>query len=66
VKTNVYYTLELVNSYFHLCGHGYHHNCVDTATLAAGTADVDEDPVALYLEYYEEAYRDSCRSWTCG
>jgi len=42
------YTTELVNSYFRLCEHDYHHNRVDTDSLAAGTADVDETPVALY------------------
>jgi hypothetical protein len=54
VKTSVYYLTELVNSYFHLCEHGYHHNRIDADALAAGTADVDEDPLALYLGYYNE------------
>jgi hypothetical protein len=49
----VYYTTELVNSYFHLCKRGYQHDCVDADALAAGTAAVDEDPVAMYLGYYD-------------
>jgi len=53
VKTSVFYTTELVNLYFHLCECGYHHDCVDVDALAAGTVDVDEDPVALYLGYYD-------------
>jgi hypothetical protein len=42
----VFYTTELVNSYFHLWESGYHHDRVDVDALAAGT--VDEDPIALY------------------
>jgi hypothetical protein len=53
VKINVYYTTELVNSYFHICERGYHHNRVDANALAAGTSDVDEDLVAIYLGYYD-------------
>jgi hypothetical protein len=37
---------EVVNSYFHLYKCGYHHNRIDDAYLAAGTLDVDDDPVA--------------------
>jgi hypothetical protein len=29
---------KAVNSLFHLCGCGYHHNRVDDVSLAAGTA----------------------------
>jgi hypothetical protein len=47
VKTSVYYTTELVNSYFHLCEHGYNHDCVYIDALVVGIADVDEDPMAL-------------------
>jgi hypothetical protein len=36
-----------VDSQFHLCGRGYHHDRVDVDALAAGTIDVDENPVAL-------------------
>jgi hypothetical protein len=53
VKTSEFYTTELVKSYFHLCEHDYHHNCVDIDALATGTVDVDEDLVALYLGYYD-------------
>jgi len=28
---------KVVNSFFHLCGCGYHHNHVDDVSLAAGT-----------------------------
>jgi hypothetical protein len=51
-KTSVFYTTELVNSYFQLCEHNYHHDRVNVNALAAGTTDVDEDPMALYLRYY--------------
>jgi len=46
--SHLYYS-ELVDSYFHLCGRGYHHDHVDVDALTATTADVDENPVALYL-----------------
>jgi hypothetical protein len=52
-KLSEFYTIEFVDSHFHLCRHGYHHNCVDIDALATGTANVNEDPVALYLEYYD-------------
>jgi hypothetical protein len=53
VKTSVSYTPELVNSYFHLCGRGKNHNRIDANALAVGTADVDEDHLALYSGYYD-------------
>jgi len=53
MKTNVYYTTELLNSYFYLCECGYHHDCVDTNALTVSIADVDEDHVAVYLGYYD-------------
>jgi hypothetical protein len=52
-KPSVFYTTELVNSYFHLYERDYNHDHVDVDSLVAGTADVDEDPVALYLGYYD-------------
>jgi hypothetical protein len=52
VKNCVFYTTKLVNSYFHLLECGYHYDRVDVDALAAGTSHVDEDPVALYLGYY--------------
>jgi hypothetical protein len=52
-KPSVFYTIELVNSCFHLCERDCHHNRVDVDALAACTADVNEDPVALYLRYYD-------------
>jgi hypothetical protein len=51
VKTSVYYTTKLVNSYFHLHKRGYYHDRVDADALATGTADVDDDPMAMYLGY---------------
>jgi hypothetical protein len=48
-KLYKFYTTELVHSYFHLYERGYHHDGVDVDALAAATADVDDDPVALYL-----------------
>jgi hypothetical protein len=32
---------------------GYPHNRIDTAPLAPGTPELDDDPVALYLGYYD-------------
>lgn len=52
-KLSEFYTTELVDSYFHLCGRGYHHDHVDVDALTATTADVDENPVALYLRDYD-------------
>jgi len=48
----MFYT-ETMNSFFHLYGCGYHHNHIDATPLAAGTFEVDDDPVALYLGYYD-------------
>lgn len=42
-----------MNSHFHLCGRDGHHDHVDNDVLAASTADVDDDQVALYLGYYD-------------
>jgi len=36
VKTSVYYITELVNSYFHLCEHGYHRDHVNVDALTTG------------------------------
>jgi hypothetical protein len=59
-KLSEYYTTEAsvlcteaVNSYFHLYECDYHHNRIDDTHLAAGTPDVDDDLVALYLGYYD-------------
>jgi hypothetical protein len=43
----------LVNSFFHLCECGYHHNCVDDISVIAGILETDDDPVAFYLGYYD-------------
>jgi hypothetical protein len=42
-----------MNSLFHLRGRGNHHDHIDLDVSDAGTVDVDEDPVALYLGYYD-------------
>jgi hypothetical protein len=34
-------------------GRGYHHNRIDVDVVVADTADVNEDPMALYLVYYD-------------
>jgi hypothetical protein len=47
----MFYT-ETVNSFFHLYGCGNPHNCIYDVPLAAGTLDLKDDPVALYLGYY--------------
>jgi hypothetical protein len=52
-KHSEIYTTEFVDSYFHLCERGYHHDRLDFDTLVAGIAGVDEDPMALYLRYYD-------------
>jgi hypothetical protein len=55
-KLSEFYTTEFVESYFYLCGHGYYHDRIDVDALAASTADVDEDPMALYLRYYDWSF----------
>jgi hypothetical protein len=52
-RLSEFYTVEFVNSYFHLCERGYHHDRVDIDALAAGIVDVDDDLMALYLRYYD-------------
>jgi len=39
--------------YFILCERSYHHNHVNVDALAADTANVDDDTMALYLGYYD-------------
>jgi hypothetical protein len=48
----MFYT-ETVNSFFHLYGCGQHHNCIDVVPLVAGTLEVEDDLVVLYLVYYD-------------
>jgi hypothetical protein len=48
----MFYT-KAVNSFFHLCGCGYQHNRVDDILVIADTPEVDDDPVAYYLDYYD-------------
>jgi hypothetical protein len=48
----MFYT-DTVDSFFHLCRCGYHHNHVDDALMTSGTPEEDNDPVALYLGYYD-------------
>jgi hypothetical protein len=52
-KLSEFYTTELVNSHFHLCGRGYHHNCVDDDVLVIGTEELDDALVTLYSGYYD-------------
>jgi hypothetical protein len=52
-RLSEFYTVEFVDSQFHLWGHGYHHDCIDNDALAASIADVDDDLMALYLRYYD-------------
>jgi hypothetical protein len=40
-----------MDSLFHPYERGDHHNHVDVDVVAADTAKVDENPVALYLGY---------------
>jgi hypothetical protein len=48
----MFYT-EAVNSFFHLCGCGYHHNLVDDISMITGTPETDDVLVAYYLGYYD-------------
>jgi len=52
-KLSALYTTETVDSLIHICRRGNHHDRIDVNVLDAGVADVDEDHVALYLEYYD-------------
>jgi hypothetical protein len=36
--------IEMVNSFFHLYGCGYHHNRIDASPLVPGTPAVVDDP----------------------
>jgi hypothetical protein len=47
------FNTKAVNSLFYLYGCGYHHNRVDDIPVIAGTREVDDDPVAYYLGYYD-------------
>jgi hypothetical protein len=49
---SMFYT-EAVDSLFHLCGCGYHHNRVDDIPMIAGTPKADDDPVTYYLSCYD-------------
>jgi len=52
-KFSEFYTIELVDSHFHLCGRGHHHDHIDVDALAASTSDIDDDLVALSFGYYD-------------
>jgi hypothetical protein len=41
-----------MNSFFHLYECGYPYNRIDTTPLTVGTPELDDDPVAYYLGYY--------------
>jgi hypothetical protein len=45
--------IEVVYSYFHLYWCGLPHNCTNANALAGSLADVEGDPVAQYLGYYD-------------
>jgi len=53
MKLSEFYIAETVDSLFHLCGCGNHHDYKNNDVLGVGTADVDEDHVALYLRCYD-------------
>jgi hypothetical protein len=48
----MFYT-ETVNSFFHLYECGYHHNYIDDGLTDAGTPEVDDNLMVLYLWYYD-------------
>jgi hypothetical protein len=52
-KLSEFNIAEFVDSHFHLCWCSYHRNRVHDDALAAGTVDVDDNLVALYLKYYD-------------
>jgi predicted DNA-binding helix-hairpin-helix protein len=58
--------IEVVNSHFHLYGCGYHHNHIDGASLDVGIDDAEDDSIAHYVEYYDEARHLSRRSVGLG
>jgi hypothetical protein len=45
--------IETVESFFHLCGCGYHDNRVDDIPMITSTIDADDDLIAFYLGYYD-------------
>jgi hypothetical protein len=45
--------VEMVNSSFQLYRCGDPHNYIDVVPLAVGTLEDDDNPVALYLGYYD-------------
>jgi len=53
VKLRELYITEIVDSLIHLYGCGNHHDRINDDVLAIGTANVEENPLALYLGYYE-------------
>jgi hypothetical protein len=55
-KLSEFYIAEFLDSYFHLWGCGYHHDRVDVDALAPGIGGFDEDPMVLYLGYYDKSY----------
>jgi hypothetical protein len=40
-KLSKFYTVEFVDSYFHLRGRGYDYDCVDADIVVTSTANVD-------------------------
>lgn len=58
VKFSEFYTTEIVDSLIHLYGRGNHHDRINDNVLATGTANVEDNHLALYLGYYE--YSISC------
>jgi hypothetical protein len=48
----MFYT-ETMNSFFHIYSCGLHHNRIDDGLMDVGIPKVDDDPVALYLGYYD-------------
>jgi hypothetical protein len=49
-KFSEFYIIETVDSLFHLYKCGDYQNRVDVDVVVANTADVNDDPVALYFE----------------
>jgi hypothetical protein len=43
----------LMNSLIHLCERGNLHDCIYVDALDVGAASVVEEPMALYLAYYD-------------
>jgi len=52
-KFSELYNTETIESLIHLCECGNQRDRIDVDALDVGVAGVDDDPMTLYLEYYD-------------